>query len=191
MPTPYVQTDTDIGGPGAGCSGVAAGANAGRGAYVGGTPGSSEVQLAGPANESTQVIFGFGLGPGEQPGLEVWDPGPWVVPINHTTMDDGSRLVGVYVCDFTGSLWTAVASNESPGHGFGETGIITVPVIQPAAHVVQSQAASFPAILLAYQNTDASGVRNVGITPDQTILAPFPAVAVRGRAASVRVGVGF
>ena len=178
MATNYVQTDTDAGGPGAGCTGVTAAATTiGRDALVGGTAGSTPVAVD-PGNNVTRSCFGWRLGgPSAVPGLASWASGTWVVPINHNAMDAGTTLVGVYVCDYNGSTWQSVASNTSPGHSAGGTGVVTVNVVQGSDYTPQSQANSFPAIILVYQNTDAHGASGLEITPNQTIVAPFGTTA--------------
>lgn len=166
-----------------GCSGEAAGAStAARQAADGGTLGSIEVS-ADPGNNVTRSCFAFVCG---APGASAsWDAGTWVVRINHSSMDGGTQLVAVYVCDFlSGTGFTSIASNTSPGHTRGAAGVLTVNVSQGSPHTPQG-AASQPFIVLVYNNNDQHGASGLGITPDQAIDTPIDDGAAAGIAPAV------
>lgn len=182
----YVQTDTsrtfDVG-----CSGAGAGAStAGRQGTEGGTAGVTEVSVdpgnwSDPAHNGIKASFVFDCP--TPPNVASWAAGNYVIPVNHTTMDGGTNLQEVYVCDYDGSTFQTVVSGVQGTdftHAPGGTGVVTVTLNRGSAYTPQTQSTSRVFIVLVYQNTDQHGGSGLGITPNQTITTPIvkPAAAL-------------
>ena len=180
MTTTYQQTDTDATFD-VGCSGQSAGATTGADeAAVGGSAGVTETAFD-PDNNVTRACYAYDCTPA--PGLATWESGNYVVRINHTAMDGGTQLQRVDVCDFDGtSSYAFVANNSSTGHTRGATGVLEVTVNRATPYAVQDETNSRLFVVLTYNNNDLHGASAGGITPDDTIVAPYTVPA--GLAAS-------
>ena len=174
----YVQTDT-AGTFNVGCSGAGAGATtAARTAVIGGSAGASEVSLD-PGNQTTTAVFDFICG---APGSSAtWAAGSWSIPLVLPTMDGGTIITAVHVCDWLpGTGYTSIASNTSPGHTRGATHSptpLTVTVTQGSSHTPQSASLSQPVIIIVANNNDDHGGSGFGLTPSQTITTPIDSPA--------------
>lgn len=167
----FVETDTSAT-FNVGCSGQTAGATTdGRQANSGGSAGVTEVSVD-PGNNVTRACFVFLC---SKPGASAsWNSGTWTIPVNHTTMDGGTQLTRVDVCDFlSGTGYTSIANTTSPGHTRGNTGVLNVSVTQGSNHTPQDATDSQPFIVLTYNNNDAHGASGLGITPSETINSPI------------------
>lgn len=173
MATTYTQTDTSAtfdvacGVSSAGITTVA------RNASTSGSAGSTEA-TGDPGNNVTRVCFAFDCTPA--PNLDPWPAGTWTVNINHSTMDGGTILTRVDICEYDVpfSQWFTVASNTSPGHSRGGLGTIAVNVTQGSDYSLSGdQSTSRPYIVLEYNNNDLHGTSSFGITPSLTIVAPY------------------
>lgn len=171
----YVQTDTSAT-FNVGCSGQTAGATTdARQAQDTGSAGVTEVSVD-PGSNVTRAIFVYDCTPA--PNVAEWASGNYVIPVNITTCDGGTQLTRVDVCDFDGtSTYVSVASNTSPGHTRGNTGVVNVTVNRATNYTPQSQANSRVFIVLTFNNNDQHGASGAGITPNQTITTPIVAPA--------------
>lgn len=166
----------------AGCSGASTGASTSSADIdEAGTAGSTE-DSCDPGNNTTAGVYAYALPPSEAPGVATWASGDWVVRIDNTTMDAGTQITEVWVCDRdtdgTPDTYTTVVSTTSPGHVRGETsadqgGPLVVTMNQASDHTPQSQTASVPFILVIANNNNAHGASDLGITPSQIIDTPI------------------
>jgi len=166
----YAQTDTadtfDVG-----CSGQTAGVTtAARKLLEGGTAGTVAIN-GDPGNNVTRAVFSWDST--TPVGKATWEAGNWTIPINISTCDGGTQLTRVDVCDENGATYTTVASNTSPGHTRGATGVLTVTVVQGSAHTAQSAANSAVHIVLTFNNNDLHGNSTSQITCNQIITTPI------------------
>ena len=168
----YTPIQTDTGATfNVGCSGQTAGAStAARSMVEGGSAGSSEVSVD-PGNNVTRAVFAFVSG---KPGVGTWQAGDYVIPINISTCDGGTQLTRVDVCDFlAGTGYVSVASNTSPGHTRGNTGVLSVTVNRGSDYTPQDATDSQLFVVLTFNNNDAHGASGVGITPSETVTTPI------------------
>lgn len=166
----YQQTDTaatfNIG-----CSGQTAGVTTdARQMTVGGTAGVTG-QSCDPGNNVTRACVAID---GTAPGASAsWNAGNWTIRINHTTMDGGTSLTRIDVCDFNGTSYTTVVSDTAPGHSPGATGVFTRVINQPSSHTPQSASLSRPFIVFTYTNTDPHGASGFTYVPSEIINTPI------------------
>lgn len=104
-----------------------------------------------------------------------WDSGDWVINMNHQTMDAGTQLTRIDICDNNGGTFTNVVSNyDATGdHSRGSTGALTITINQGSSHSPQSAANSVPYIVFTYNTNEAHGGHAYAWTTAYTVDTPI------------------
>jgi hypothetical protein len=174
MSTTYTQTDTSTAYADGCWGGTTGNTTAGRECTVGGTAGTTEVTVAPRVVNGANTNDGVFVLRCEKPGFSDWAAGDWVVTYNVTSQDAGNTIDEVHVCDQwddgTPTYTTVVTQTAIAQGGVGTFGYTLNTIV---GHVAQDQTDSRPFVVLVVQNTDDHGNADMGITPGETVVAPY------------------
>ena len=136
-------------------------------ATIGGSSGAAQAVGMTINTRRAAVMFQTDT---DEPGVDPWDSGDYVVRLNITTANMDMEWETTHICERTtgGTFNTVTSSSADQNQGMGSTGVLTE-TINRATNFVPDSTSSTLYIVLTISHNNAHGNGNFQFTPDQNI----------------------